>query len=336
MKIIFCGGLSFGAIILEEMANIVGLRPALVICRTDKPKGREMITSPSAVKMIAINNNLPVYHPKKDNEDLEKKIREIEPDLVIVAAYNRLIPKEVLEIPKYGFINVHPSLLPNWRGASPLQATILNGDKETGVMIIKMDEIIDHGPIIAERTINLTNPKIKFLELSDQLAHIGAELLIDVVPKLIEGSALSKIQDDEKATYTKIITKEDGRINWNNSAEQIERQIRAYDPWPSAYTIISCEGDKYNGISLKKYNGISSEKYNGKTLKIFNSFVLKKMETGPSGSPGKTYLATNDKIAVMCKDDYLIIDELQIEGGKRMPASDFLMGHKDFAGVMLI
>ena len=326
MKIVFCGTPSFGAIILEELVNIVGLRPALVITRTDKPKGREMITSPSAVKTIAINNNLPVYHPK-DNDDFEKKIRETEPDLVIVAAYNRLIPKEVLEIPKYGFINVHPSLLPNWRGASPLQATILNGDKETGVVIIKMDEIIDHGPIIAERTLKLTNPKIKFLELSDQLAHLGAELLINVVPELIEGKSLLKIQDDEKATYTKIITKEDGKIDWNNSAEQIERQIRAYDPWPSAYATVSSEN---------KYNGISSEKYNGKMLKIFNSFVLKKMEIGPSGSPGKTYLATNDKIAVMCKDDYLIIDELQLEGGKRMPASEFLMGHKNFAGVMLI
>jgi methionyl-tRNA formyltransferase len=317
MKIIFCGTPDFGAIILKELANIVGLRPILVITRTDKPKGREMITSPSPVKTVAIKNNLPVYHPK-DSDDFEKKIKEIEPDLVIVAAYNRLIPKEVLEIPKYGFINVHPSLLPKWRGASPLQATILNGETKTGVTIIRMDEIIDHGPIIAEKHIQLTDQKIRFLKLSDILAHAGAELLIEAVPKIINGSAAYRAQEDEKATYTKIITKEDGRINWNDGAEQIERQTRAYDPWPGAYAIIS-----------------SDNKHNGKQLKIFSSFALKQTKEGPFGDPGKTYLATNDNIAVMCKSDYLVIEELQLEGGKKMAAKDFLIGNKDFIGVIL-
>jgi len=166
-----------------------------------------------------------------------KKIEELKPDLVIVASYGKIIPKKILEIPKYGCLNVHPSLLPKYRGPSPIQTTILNGDKKTGVTIILMDEKIDHGKIISNSKF-LISKKFTYPELCQKLANLGVKLLIQTIPEWIKGEIKPKPQEESKATYTKILKREDGKIDWSKPGREIERQIRAFNPWPGAFTFI--------------------------------------------------------------------------------------------------
>lgn len=167
-----------------------------------------------------------------------KKIKELKPDLVIVASYGKVIPKKILEIPKHGCLNIHPSFLPKYRGPSPIQTTILNGDKKTGVTIILMDEKIDHGPILVQQEWEIPNSKITYPELSQKLAQLGIKLLIQTIPKWIRGEIKPKSQDHSKATHTKILKREDGKIDWSEPAQEIERQIRAFNPWPGTFTFI--------------------------------------------------------------------------------------------------
>lgn len=242
LKMIFVGTSEFGAIILEKMIK-AGYRPILVITMPDKPVGRKQIITPPLVKLIAQKYDLPIEQPEKI-KDLKPKIENLNPDLIIVADYGQIIPKEILDLPKYGCLNIHPSLLPKYRGPSPIQATILNGDKETGVTIIKMTEKIDAGPIIAQSKFKNQISKMNFLQLRNKLAELGAELLIKTIPFWINGQIKPKKQLEKKATFTKILKKEDGLINWQKSAEEIERQIRALNPWPGTYTF-------YQGKRLK-------------------------------------------------------------------------------------
>jgi len=233
-KIIFLGTPEFGATILEGLIKN-NHKPCLVITATDKPVGRKQILTPPPAKIIAEKYNIPIIQPEKV---LSCKLQatRIKPDLIIMAAYGEIIPKEFLEIPKYGCLNIHPSLLPKYRGPSPIQTVILNGDRETGTTIILIDEKMDHGPVIANRQLSITDCEITTDELSKKLAALSIDLLIKIVPKWINGEIKAKPQDESKATYTKIIKKEDGKINWKKSAEEIERQIRAFYPWPGTFT----------------------------------------------------------------------------------------------------
>jgi methionyl-tRNA formyltransferase len=172
-----------------------------------------------------------------------KDIKKIKPDLLIVANFGKIIPENILKFPGYGCLNVHPSLLPKYRGASPVQSAILNGDKETGVSIILMDEQIDHGPILTQKK-TVIGPDETADQLCHRLALLGSELLIDVIPNWIRGEKQLIAQDEEKATYTRILTRKDGAIDWSKPAQKIERQIRAFQPWPGTYTF-------YNGKRLK-------------------------------------------------------------------------------------
>jgi methionyl-tRNA formyltransferase len=233
-KIVFMGTPEFGAIILEGLIN-GGHKPILVVTASDKPVGRKQILTPPPVKVVGKKYQILVEQPKKI-ENCKLKIENLKPDLIVVAAYNQILPKNILEIPKYGCLNVHPSLLPKYRGPSPIQDTILNGDKKTGVTIILMDEEADHGPILANSKLQITNSKITYRELLKELANLGANLLIETIPKWIKGKIKPKPQDEKKATYTKILTKEDGKINWRESAENIERKIRAFNVWPGTFT----------------------------------------------------------------------------------------------------
>ena len=311
MKIIFCGAPRFASIVLEKLAKSQ-FSPILVITRPDEPVGRKQVLTPPAAKFTALAEKIKVFQPEDTNE-LEKKLKQIKPDMAIVAAYGRLIPKEILGIPKYGFINVHPSLLPKWRGASPIQYTVLNGDKETGVTIMQMDEIIDHGFILSQKKIKIDPQKINSQELTEKLAVIGADLLMETINNLFSAKANPVAQKDKNATYSKILTKQDGRIDWRNSAEKIERQIRAFNPWPGTFT----------------FDG------NNNLVKIFKASVQRQTGNCPVGKLGKTFLATNDQIAVQCQKDFLIIEELQLGGGKRMKTEDFLRGHQQFVGTIL-
>lgn len=231
----------FGAIILDKLIK-GSFKPVLVVTAPDKPVGRKQILTPSPVKIIARKNNIPVEQPEII-KNWKLKIGNLNPDLGIVAAYGQIIPKDILDIPKYGFLNVHPSLLPKYRGPSPIQYAILKGEKITGVTIMLMDEKMDHGPILAQRGLEIEE-KETGETLHNKLANLGASLLMESIPRWTRKMIKPKPQDEKKATYTKILTREDGRINWKKTAKDLERQVRAFCPWPGTYTI-------YNGKILK-------------------------------------------------------------------------------------
>lgn len=314
-KIIFIGTPEFGAIILEKLIN-QGYPPVLVITETDKPVGRKKTISPPPVKIIAQKFNIPVLQPLKII-NCRSEIENLKPDLMIVAAYGQMISREILKIPECGCLNVHPSMLPKYRGSTPIQTAILNGDQETGVSIMLLDEQMDHGPIIINNKLPITNNKITYEELHNELANIGAELLIKIIPQWLNKEIQTIPQDESKATYTKILKKDDGKIDWTKSAQEIERQIRAFSSWPGTFSF--CLGNQF-GI---------------KSIKILKASIQEQTGMGPFGEPGKTYMATNEKIAVQTGKDFLIIEELQPESGKKMSAKDFLLGHSDFIGTML-
>ncbi|MDD5145358.1 MAG: methionyl-tRNA formyltransferase [Candidatus Pacebacteria bacterium] len=312
MKIVFIGTPEFGAVILEELAK-TDYRPALVITETDKPKGRKQIITPPPVKIVAEKYGISVLQPEKII-NCKNEIEKLRPDLIIVAAYGQILPKEILEIPKYRSINVHPSLLPKYRGPSPVQNAILNGDKETGATIMLMDEKMDHGPILTQKKVPIEINE-NAIQLHEKLAKIGAKLLINTIPSWVTGAIKQIIQDEKMATYTKIIKKEDGKIDWKKPAKEIDRQIRAFDDWPGSYTFFK------NGDNLIR-------------LKIIKAGVLAQTQHGPFGVPGKTFMATNEEIAVQTGKDYLIIKELQPEGKRKKAAKEFLKGHTKFIGII--
>ncbi len=310
LKIVFIGTPEFGAIILKELI-MDGYKPALVIAAPDKPIGRKQIITSPPVKLLAEKYKIPILQPEKI-EDSKSQITNYEPDLIVVAAYGQIIPKEILDIPKYGCLNVHPSLLPKYRGPSPIQSFILSNDKETGVTIMLMDERMDHGPILAQQELEFSIFNFQFSNLHNKLAELGTKLLIETIPMWINDEIKPKPQDEPKATYTKIIRKQDGEINWRESAKNIERQVRAFNPWPGTFTL-----------------------FNNKIFKILKANIQEQTKISPIGLPGKTFLATNNKIAVQTGKDFLIIEELQIGGKRQMNVKEFLRGNLSFVGVVL-
>ncbi|MFH1582677.1 MAG: methionyl-tRNA formyltransferase [bacterium] len=312
LKTIFIGTPEFGAIILKGLIDN-NLKPDLIITSSDKPVGRKQIITPPPVKIVAKENNIPVIQPEKLKETT-KEIKEINPDLIIVAAYGKLIPKEILNIPKYKILNVHPSLLPKYRGSAPIQSAILNGDKKTGVTIMIVEEKMDSGPIISQKETEIKE-KEKNKELHDRLADIGTGLLIKTIPQWISGKIKEKEQDENKATYSEIIKKEDGKIDWQESAEVIERKIRAFDPWPGTFTTWQNNGNIEKIKILKAKTLISPDKT------IYPT--------------GKALLVPQNELGVQCKENFLVIEKLQLEGKKPTEAKDFIRGHKNFIGTIL-
>lgn len=235
LKIVFLGTPEFSVKPLEALIN-AGYQIIGIITGPDKPVGRKQVLTPSPVKIEAQKHNLPVFQPENKAELLEimKKLR---PDLAIVAAFGMIFTKEILEIPKYGFLNIHASLLPRWRGASPIQSAILARDEKTGITIMLINEKMDEGPVLATREFPISN--FQFLKLSEELSKLGTELLIETIPKWINGEIKPMEQDNSKATYCKKITKEDGLIDLKkDSPELIDRKIRAFTPWPGAFAFI--------------------------------------------------------------------------------------------------
>jgi methionyl-tRNA formyltransferase len=310
MKIIFIGTPKFASIILEKLIN-GGYKPVLAITSPDKPAGRKQVLTPSKVKITAQEQNICIEQPEKISS-IKNKISSIKPDLIILAAYGQIIPKDILNIPKFGAINIHPSLLPKYRGASPIQSAILNKDKETGITIYFMDEKMDHGPIISSIRHNISND-IFYEKLCHELADAGADLLLKTLPKIESGKIKPKLQDDSKATYTKIIKKDDGRINWSQSAQATERKIRAYNPWPGCFTFWKKNGKMLRIKILKAEARILSEKT----------------------SAGKIISSSGNEILVSCKENFLSIKELQLEGKKPMKSNEFLKGYPDITGSVL-
>jgi methionyl-tRNA formyltransferase len=240
LKIIFMGTPEFGALILKAMVEN-GYRPVLVVTVPDKPVGRKKILTPPPVKIEAEKQGIEIRQPKKIKEILEE-MKDIQPDLIITAAYSKILPKDVLDLPK-SCINIHPSLLPKYRGPSPVQHAILNGDKKTGVTIMLMDEQIDHGAILAQKEMNI-DPKETGAGLHTKLALLGSNLLLEVIPAWLAGEIKAIPQNHSLATFTKILKRDDGLIDWDKSPEEIERKIRAFTPWPGAYTFFDKNGVK--------------------------------------------------------------------------------------------
>ena len=337
MKYIFFGTPKFAAIVLEKLIN-AGYIPEAVICNPDEPIGRKQILTPPPTKILARKYGINILQPEI-LANYKLQITNHKPDLAIVAAYGKILPKEILEIPrlrapfaevasatkaeqgfggqaKHGFINVHGSLLPKYRGASPIQAAILNGDKETGITIMKIDEEMDHGPLLGKSEIRISKSET-FESLSQKLAISGAELLVKTIPDYISGKIKPIEQDHSKATYTEIIKREDGKIDWSKSAEEIERMTRAFYPWPTAWAI-----------------------WNNKILKIFEVEIIEKDFTKSAIADfvkwpvGRVFLYKNI-FAIKCNECALVTKKLQLEGGKILSAKEFLNGHGDFIGSVL-
>ncbi len=303
MKIIFMGTPDFAAATLEAL-SVSGHDIALVVTQPDKPKGRSGKLQMSDVKQCAIRHGFEVFQPDKVKEkDAVERLRAVKPDLIVVAAFGQILSKEILDIPKYGCINVHASLLPRLRGASPIQTAILEGDKVTGVTIMQMNEGLDTGDILSAAEVVIEDDDTGG-SLFDKLSVTGATLVTDTIDKLEKGLIKPVPQDESRSSYAKMIKKDMGHIDWNKDAESIERMIRALDPWPSAYTYI-----------------------NGKSLKIWKASVSE--DEGEAGTVGKV---TKDDFTIYCGSKSLRISELQLEGKKRMKSKDFLLGYKLEAG----
>ena len=312
VKIIFIGTPNFGAIVLEGLIQ-KNYKPILVIAAPDKPVGREQILTPPPVKVIAQKYQIPIEQPVKIR-NFKLEIENLKPDLIIVAAYNQILPSNILEIPKYGCLNVHPSLLPRHRGASPIQQAILNGDKETGTTIILMNEKIDEGDITSKEKLEIDD-KIIYFELEKKLANLGIKLLSENIQNWIDEKIKPEQQNSLEATHTKILEKEDGKVDWQKSAEEIERQVRAFSVWPGTFTFWE-KNDKLLRIKILK----------SRVYKFSQKFVY---------LTGKTLVVPNNELGVQCGKDYLVIEEVQLEGKKEMKSEEFLRGHPDFIGTIL-
>ncbi|MFZ5559445.1 MAG: methionyl-tRNA formyltransferase [Patescibacteria group bacterium] len=297
--------------ILRDYLEIIS-----VITAQDKPVGRKQVLTPCPVKKWALEADLSVLQPDNiRNPEWVAKIKELAPDLIILCAYGQIIPQEILDIPKYKALNIHPSLLPKYRGASPIQATILNGDKETGVSLMIMDAEMDHGPIIRNSKFEIRNSKITYKELENQLVDVASDLLIKTLPDWVEGKITPQPQDHSKATFCKLIKKEDGKIDWHKSAEEIERQIRAYREWPESYTeILNPKSKIQNNIKI-----LNAEILNQKTSKKI----------------GEVFLTDTKELAVQTGNGILILKQVQLEGKKPMSSRDFLNGHPEIIGSIL-
>lgn len=238
MKYLFWGTPDFAAIILEKLIK-AGFMPEAVVCNPDRPVGRKKIITPPPTKSLIMKHkswNIQILQPETFDPSFKIQVSRLQPDLFIVAAYSQIIPKEILEIPRLGTIGVHPSFLPKYRGSSPIQTAILNGDEETGVSLYLVDEKMDHGSVLANQKLKIKNQNYEQLRMG--LAELGADLLIETLPKFLNNAIKPVVQDEDKATYTKKFITENGRVDLKDDPLLIERKIRALNPEPGVFTFI--------------------------------------------------------------------------------------------------
>lgn len=317
MKIVFMGTPDFAVPPLRALAE-AGYEVAAVVTQPDKPKGRGKTMMPTPVKEEALKHGFSVLQPARvrNNPEFMEILKEIDPDIIIVAAFGQIIPKEILELPKFGCINIHASLLPKYRGAAPIQQAVIDGEKESGVTVMKMAEGLDTGDMISKIIVPLDKEETGG-SLFDKLAEAGADLLIRTLPSIEAGTAVYEKQPEESPTpYAAMITKEMGLLDFSKSAEELERLVRGMNPWPSAYTYL-----------------------NGKTLKVWKSEVVSIIGGSDtekiSAEPGTVLAADKAGIHVACGKDILVLTEVQLEGKKRMETDAFLRGYKVDAGTLL-
>ena len=314
MRAVFMGTPEIAATVLK---SVLASRHevAAVVTQTDKPKGRghEMAFPP--VKEVALAAGIPVLQPQRaKDEAFIEELKEINPDIILVAAYGKLLPKAVLDMPKYGCINVHASLLPKYRGASPIQWAVLNGDEKSGVTIMHMAETMDTGDIIMTREVVLSEDETAG-SLHDKLAEIGGPLLIEAMDALETGRAPRIRQNEEEATHVRMLDKSMGNLDFSKPAVQLERWIRGLNPWPTAYT-----------------------KLEGKMLKLWRAEVISAEEvkkTAKGFDTGTVTAVAKDSFDVLTGDGVLRIKELQLEGKRKMTAEEFLRGFSMEIGTLL-
>lgn len=301
MRILFMGTPDFAVPSLKALIE-AGHQVCGVFTQPDRPKNRGMKLLPPPVKVCAQSHDIPVYQPTKLRDGTALAlIQELAPELIVVAAYGRILPDEILAAPPVGCINVHSSLLPAYRGAAPINWAVLNGDKESGVTIMHMAHDLDAGDIIAQ-TATPIDPDETAPELYTRLADLGAKLLVSVVSDLAAGTASRTPQDHSKATLAPMLSKELSPMDWNRTAGQLHNQVRGLIPWPAAVTTLS-----------------------GNRCKVFSTTVL---PDHTEAAPGTILRADKAGIDVACGEGTLLrIDELQPDGGKRMKAADYLRGH---------
>lgn len=308
MKVIFAGTPDFAAAALTAIAT-AGFEIPLVLTQPDRPKGRGMQLQPSPVKQTALDLNLRVEQPAKlrGNDEALQMLRDVNADVMVVAAYGLILPQEVLDIPKHGCLNIHASLLPRWRGAAPIQRAIEAGDDETGVCIMQMDAGLDTGAVVSEHRYTIT-PTDTANEVHDALMNLGATAIVADLHHLQSAGSLHAVpQSENGVTYAQKLSKDEAQINWQEPAEMVARKIRAFNPVPAAWTL-----------------------WQGQPMKIWAAHVV-----AQNGVAGTILAANSEGIVVACGTDAICITELQAAGSKRMTANAFLAGRTLNVGEIL-
>ncbi len=315
MKIVFMGTPDFAAGALEALLE-AGHEVTAVVTQPDKAKGRSKELQFPPVKECAIARGIPVLQPVRiKTPEAIAELAQYEADVFVVAAFGQILSREILDMPKYGCLNIHASLLPKYRGASPIQHVIIDGETETGVTIMQMDEGLDTGDMLYSKTVAITEEDT-FETLHDKLMVLGGEAIVEALPLLQQGSLVPRKQEDEQSCYAPLIQKSMGLLRFQKSAVELERLIRGMNPWPSAYTF-----------------------YQGKQMKVWRAVPImnETTEAFAEGAvfPGQVTEVTKEYIEVACGKGRLRIYELQLEGKKRMSTHDFLLGVKVAVGSCL-
>lgn len=299
-KLIFAGTPVFAAEILKKLIEC-DFEIAAVLTQPDRPAGRGQKLQASPVKSLALTKHIPVLQPETlKKPDIQAELAALHADTMIVAAYGLILPSAVLALFPYGCINVHASLLPRWRGAAPIQRAILAGDKQTGVGIMQMEAGLDTGPVYAEATIAIETKETGG-SLHDKLTHLGADLLVTTLSNILNGKIKAKLQDETKVTYAHKIEKTEAHINWEQPANLIDRQIRAFNPWPGAFSFV-----------------------NGKLIKVWEANPIDSQASAPPGTISKI---TPDGVVVACGEGELCLTQVQTAGGNKQAAAEWQRGH---------
>ncbi len=301
MRILFMGTPDFAVPSLEALLA-AGHQVVGVFTQPDKPKNRGMKLQPPPVKVCALAHDIPVFQPTKLRDGTAlAQIQELAPDLIVVAAYGRILPQEILDYPRLGCINVHSSLLPKYRGSAPIHWAILNGDQESGVTIMKMVLALDAGDILAQRATPI-DPDETVEDLHDRLADLGAQLLPETVEKLADGTAVAIPQAEDQVTLAPMLSRALSPMDWTRPARELHNQVRGLIPWPAAVTQL-----------------------NGVRCKVFSTTVV---EESTGKAPGRVIAADKKGLKIACGGGTVLqINELQADGGKRLKAADYLRGH---------
>jgi len=306
-RIVFMGTPRFAQVALEALIERYEI--AAVVTQPDEEAGRGRKATLSPVKATALAHNLPVLQPPKVRQpEVVQQLRDLAPAAIVVAAFGQILPPSILSLPTHGCINVHGSLLPRHRGAAPVSAAILAGDSQTGITIMLMDAGMDTGPMLSQASLDIAADDTT-ASLTEKMGHLGAQLLLNTLPRWMAGEITPQKQDDSQATYTRLLRREDGRIRWTDTAEQIGRQCRAFYPWPGAFAL-----------------------WGERQIKVLQAHPAPAQY--PGALPG-TVVPLHAQAGVVTGDGVLVLEQIQLAGKRAMPIADFIRGQRDLIGAVL-